>query len=896
MISADRYGTALPSSPAPEPVSWAVRLIDTGGVFNSTAAWVYYAIPDAAVLSRSRSASLDGKTWTLELELLANAIPSVREPLAFYQIEIDAVDANGYQWPYFTGPIQAISQAFREEAGAIVETLRVACEGTLARAKGYRANAAALNPVTEFTFGGVSPGLLTGYVIRVAIASTTFLSGGTYRARVHGSSHSYNIQDTTSANVDFRGMLVATDAGFTAIVAPASYTVTIVANDDAELNFGAVSPGATVYIAFWRPAHWGIPYWRSSFAAPDWILVPYPGITYTGTNALPKRRVFDTFQTYAATGTGNGAAGTPIIVQDPTPFTTSAGIVAVTGGPTEVLAWTKSNGTEEYRQVSSVNATGQITLTAGFSATPAVGDPIRLATTEIKRAWDLHNEDNSIFPSSTRSYPVRYFRNNAYATELGANIIESVPTAGIARPAGGAVNWLDTGLLYQRLGAAPLNFLADSKVSIGLDNTIESGLYALFVTGTSLYAASDIVTGGFTGSFIKGAEWWNTTIDQVFESICSQTLAPNAFAHDRPDGKLEIAGYTQAATPSLMLNRVISIEVQEEPSPLTAATVISIGQEPINITKTLNPRDATGTFAGAVAALNQTGTAWTNFSRLFDGNRELTATNAAAAVTDVGRVIFEIRHKPIQIFPMIDRISIWGGNGTVRVWARGINESTKAVTKIASLNRSFYVLSANGETVIDGELVNSLLADTGADYSELVLDFYYPASGTISCAEIEVWAKRQSAWTAYLSDDTTGSPPTGWSSIATGATAGPSWWQRSLTAPESYRFAPTSLMKRISPRYGSTYQTMQHRLEVYELTQLSQDECRDYAEQFVNQAVAGATNYRVTAYMDNRIALGDTVGLMLPDGTVKTLMVWAMDDSGGRDDRTAVYTLIDYSL
>lgn len=899
MLTEDRYGALLPDTWAGEPLAWAARIVNTGGVYTSTAAWEHHELPATAILGRSRSSTLDGRTWALDLEVLASALPPLTEPLLFYQLEIDLVSPSGAQWPYFTGPIQNITRGYVEDNGSIVETVSLSCEGTLARGKDFRANSIALNPVTNVLFNNTFPMKLTGYVVRVAVEAKVYLSG-TYQATVQGSTHSYNILDKTSTPVDFRGILVATDASFSTIVLPASYTVNTPANSDITLDFGAVSPGASVYVAFWRVAHFAYPYWAASLGAyPDWLLIPYPGITYTGSTALPKRRVFDTFQTYAATGTGNGASGTPILVQDPEAYKSTSGIVAVSGGPTEVLAWTKPDGTDEFKTISSVSSAGAITLTSGFSATPAVGDPIRLATSEIVRAWDLHNQDNSLFPNTLRNFPIRFFRNNSYLTEVKPNLLEAVPSAGLARPIGGSAAWFSSAS-YTSLGAAPINVLTDKRsdpFAFGTDNTIESMVYALLSTATSLFASTDIASGNPSGSFVKGAEFWNTTVDLALQELEKDTLAPNAFVHDRPDGKVEIGGYTQNDNDSIYLNGIISIEEQNIQDPKTAVSVISLAQESVNIIKALNPRFETGTFTGANANLNLTGVDWTNFARLFDNNLTDTASATLAAFSDVARLVLEVRHKPRQIFPMIERIVIYNGRGTLRLFSRGINESTKSITNIASSNKHIWQLTGNGETVIEGEIINSLLADTGSGYSELVLDFCYPdSSTTVGAAEVEVYARRQNAWTAYISDDTSGSPPSGWSSPPSGSVFGPSYWQRALNEPQSYRYAPTSVMRRLAPVYNSSFLSIRHRMDVYELSQLSQDECRDFAEQFLNQAIAGTASYRITAMMDPRVALGDTVSFAMPDGSIRSGIVWAIEDSGGADDRTMGLTLLDYSV
>jgi hypothetical protein len=47
--------------------------------------------------------------------------------------------------------------------------------------------------------------------------------------------------------------------------------------------------------------------------------------------------------------------------------------------------------------------------------------------------------------------------------------------------------------------------------------------------------------------------------------------------------------------------------------------------------------------------------------------------------------------------------------------------------------------------------------------------------------------------------------------------------------------------------------------------------------------------------LDPRVDLGDTVNVTLGDGSSRDLFVWAIADSGGREDFETTYTLLDYS-
>ncbi len=133
MITQDRNGNALPSTVDPGRLAWSARIAFTNGDYLTPSGWTYYELPPSAILQRSRSSVLDGTTWECRLTVLAEAVPELSDLQAYYQLEVDLVDDTGNAWPYHTGPIDSISDAYSEQGGAIVQTKEIASFGTIQR-------------------------------------------------------------------------------------------------------------------------------------------------------------------------------------------------------------------------------------------------------------------------------------------------------------------------------------------------------------------------------------------------------------------------------------------------------------------------------------------------------------------------------------------------------------------------------------------------------------------------------------------------------------------------------------------------------------------------------------------------------------------------------------------
>lgn len=89
---------------------------------------------------------------------------------------------------------------------------------------------------------------------------------------------------------------------------------------------------------------------------------------------------------------------------------------------------------------------------------------------------------------------------------------------------------------------------------------------------------------------------------------------------------------------------------------------------------------------------------------------------------------------------------------------------------------------------------------------------------------------------------------------------------------------------------------VQHRTRILNMNGLSQTDCRVYAQNYMDEYLRSHLVYTVQAPLLDYAEPGDTVAVQLPDGTMKTLLLWGISDGGGPGDNMATYTLRDYSL
>lgn len=874
MNTADRNGVALPSDLGEAiDLVWSVRIAATNGVLNSTTGWNYYEIPAEAVVQRSRSTALDEGTWQLTMGILADALPALTEPLAYYQLEVDLIDDAGNAWPYHTGPIDSVSEAWTMDGGALVRVYEVQSFGVLQRTKGFDVNAISVTPVRA-SFSGSMTGMSQAHYVTM---TGPFAVGTRYP--IPGTNAGGTV-DITVGTGSFPGVIVDNNSDFSSpLVYGVDYTITNEAGTAApEANAAAylnplVAIGAgTYFVRFFAVAYWGI-LQNATAGRPFFVRVPPGAVTYTYGETRVKRTIADDFATLAA----SGCTTTLITVKDPEPFKSGTGVVAVTSGPTEYLEWTSaSTGAVEVRQVSSVSGAGVITVSA-FSAAPAEGDLIRLVTTQCFRAWERHNRDSG----QTAANP-GFFTSSAMVTSYPRGLFELLPQAGIMR-ARSTRHWLTAST---EVYASTIWYLLDTTGAVGTDNRLESFYYALLVSSLSLYAAGDFETGNALLTYFKNFSRTLIGVDEVLDEIGRDGLPPNGYIHDRPSGKLLVSAFRQKTTPDLVLGNVLGVQIGSLPEPVSQVTVRSVG-EPRIVTTELEP-----TLGGT----------WTDGQRLFDG---VETTNAATA-TSGATVTFRVRHQDGTIFPMVNKIEVFGERGVFEVYGERYDTSGTASRSRQLEGSGYFTLSSTAPTVIDEKQLEDMFASLGGVNTaewRIVLKFYDDTMGattlTAQVYEIRAYSNIETGWAAYLTDDEadaadTGTFPTGWTTLNTEG-FGPFWWVRTVGRARSFRYASSDYLKRVLPSYNAIWSSAGYRRELVDLTRINQVECRRIAESYLDEYVRQGRTYTVSAMLDPRIDLGDTVNVTLGDGSSRDLFVWSIADSGGREDFEATYTLLDYS-
>lgn len=880
MITQDRNGNALPSTVDPGRLAWSARIAYTNGDYLTPSGWTYYELPPSAILQRSRSSVLDGTTWECRLTVLAEAVPELSDLQAYYQLEVDLVDDTGNAWPYHTGPIDSISDSYSEQAGAIVQTKEIASFGTLQRLKNARVNG--------FFWDGNSQAVSSGQVLTGYCEAQNFQGtkgAGAANITVTGA---WNTVDATVTG-GYYGIIISVNADFSAPMAsPADYSVTATDGSELVINFTAASPTGTFYVKYWQVRYWGLRRRAITYAGapadPTFVRVP-DGTMPAGTSETSqRRRISDTNSTFAAAG----CTTTVITVQDPEPYKNIyvSRLVAPTGTFHEVLCHTASDGTETFRQISSTDAAGVITLAAALPAAPAEGDPIRIVTTEIER---------ELLPSSAGTL-CTFYTSAALTAEHPRDAFFFDARAGILLPQR-PLHWTSAS---EGVYVDNLRYVPSIKGTLGsTDSSIESFVYRTFTDfpatdTTKFFRSADFVQGNFSGCYVKGYSAANTTWDAVLREVTDLAAAPNVFVHDLTDGRLKVGAYYQKDTPDAELDLLTGVQVEAQPEPMTAVAVKSILSKPINIAgRCLQVQSVSG------------GGSWSNFRYLFDGDRTSYATHNTSVFSPLlsyGRAELRLPFFPMELFPFINSLVVYAGDdpGVFSVLVQRRTASGTTTSRYVQ-GMGFVVQAARQPASIPGQAIEEAMFQLGLDansrYSVVVEGRYnnngLPGTKDFTATEIELLVNADAIWVARLNDQTSGAPA-GWTTTNQQG-FGSIWWQASISTPVSNRYVPTSYLKRVIPSYDSAGTYRFDRLQLVEMEQATATECRRYAETFMDEYLRLGRTYSVQAVLDPRVDLGDTVVIALDDGQTLDLFVWGIEDGGGPDDLTATYKLIDYS-
>ena len=909
MITRERNsGRALPSVLSKDlGYSFSFRIADTQGVKNSTTNWIYYELPASAVISRQRSASLDQFSQQVSITVLEDALPDGFAILPYLVLEIDIVDSMGYQWPYHTGPIDSINESYELVGGAVKRLLDISSFGVIQFAKdAYSPNQWWSPETTSYT------GYLTVYgTVRHYKYTGT---GGLPTRNIAGAFNTIDCTDTTVAG--YHGFVVSTNSDFSAPkVQGVDYRISDSAgvalnpatskNAPLYITWLTAEPASTIYIKFWQADYLAVANIDGT-TRPQTMRLPDYGVSYqSGGKPAVKRDLWDDFATQitAATTTTLTPADTGMYIE--------LGTNNPSSGWTEYVEWTSSTGVREVRTVSAINSvTGVVTVTSAFSSTPQVGDIMRIVTTRPHAAYQKFNQIDSI----TGAY-VPVFRKVAAGSTYPRGAFEHKPSQGVIVPknifhftrtalANAAVHI--TNLILLDMTTVPLFPFSDNMVENLVRTNLLSYIPGTIYSGRSDWGASWYGKHSATNAFTNNLFAQNNTVGDMLQMIADNGFPPNGKLIDRADGSVLVAAFKQQSTPEYTLSNIISVRKNFVAEPPTAVGVISKFPESHRLS-------VGGHFQASFSG-------WTSGTEyLFDGSDAPDPTNsgtdfAFATVTagSTSYVTIELPWFGPIVNDPVDKIVIKGLTGVV--------DAQFYVESLGSYAGQFYFWGGERKIVTQNEsveltseeikdayqIINAYNLWRKTVYKPVIVltfndtDLVTGVTMVPRITEIEVWGSYNAAWTAMLTDDLSATgdvtaSPSNWTNVSSVTNTGPSFWKRTPQSNMSFKYMSPSTFKRITPLYDVDWYDCKPRYMAINQTRISITDCKNIAERYLNEAVIKSNTYSVTAIMDPRVDLGDTVSVSLPDGSVLDLMVYSYSDSGGADDMTCTYELVDYS-
>ncbi|MBM3269203.1 MAG: hypothetical protein FJZ01_16300 [Candidatus Sericytochromatia bacterium] len=257
---------------------------------------------------------------------------------------------------------------------------------------------------------------------------------------------------------------------------------------------------------------------------------------------------------------------------------------------------------------------------------------------------------------------------------------------------------------------------------------------------------------------------------------------------------------------------------------------------------------------------------------------------------------------PYQAFPFIDSLQVYGTKDTYITVAIEQDGTTFFIPEATYLRLG----GTESATKIPGESINRAASSYAGAEWKLQIQVYADnmaakpgRAGGIS--EIEIWTRTINAHRAELTDDQQ-LLPGAYRPLDASSQFGSIFVQTNPGSSDagpgnnvSYLWAPSSYLKRVCPKWAATASTIRHRFKILRLPGISLHDCRSLAEEYLLEETYKATPFEVTAPLDDRIEIGDTVSLDMPDGTNRVLFVEGISDGGGPDEHLATYTLTDRS-
>ncbi|MNX73306.1 hypothetical protein D3C86_1046980 [compost metagenome] len=321
-----------------------------------------------------------------------------------------------------------------------------------------------------------------------------------------------------------------------------------------------------------------------------------------------------------------------------------------------------------------------------------------------------------------------------------------------------------------------------------------------------------------------------------------------------------------------MLRGIVSVEETEVSEPFTAVTVIAEASEPVNLAS-----EWIHTVDGAKHP-----------ARITDGIKSGTDFQTDAISPEDGiLVVFTIpKPEPSTIHPLISEIKITATGQVTMLFSDDLEASN--IWLLPGMNR--HQIESGTVSISEADIARAITSDAG--YLVVIITPVVKGdtmAGDVeikpTCSEIEILTKKAGYWRAALTDDTNLAP----------ADQGPDqfgtiWRQPDPSKRLSYRYAPTSYLKRVQTLYPH-----KAREKVLSMTAISQQDTRDYSERYQDEYLRTGMKYTVSAPYDDRAELGDTV-LVTWKGFRKNLLLWGITGPSNPREVMATYVFHDYGL
>ncbi len=496
-ITQDRWGNALSSDALERALaseSWlpfvvSARFFDCKGQYTNPAVWQAYELPPDAIVQgdASHHDKLDEISGTLEIPIFADLVPpelaAINGPQQGFRVEVDLVWGPGpaNHWPYFTGYVTSPARKWAAQDAIAPTIITVQATGVLQeRTRALNLSATVIPLATVLEPDQTYPFKLPYMMAVCTWRTVAFVSGGSANGDVDFIPQAFATADfkdmlSMSPNLDFSSPYATSTYAITTQNGPPALQASVTWN-----GTGGPASETIVYAKFLGVDFWMVPRRLIYDSTNERYYFIVPVGNGSGTNStglvygqvLPRNPWDNYATTIAALPAANQITPADSTGYDPNLLDTGQG---------EYVTVTKADGTEATYKISSVSA-GVITLTANWAGI-AVGDAIRLSTTELFPSW-IESGTVSIANASRPTLPIEIYGSNSgavsgslYATgNLSAAITASqtsisVNTNGLNINTGNTI-LCDSELMYVSATSSPSGNPATLTVIRGIGDTV----------------------------------------------------------------------------------------------------------------------------------------------------------------------------------------------------------------------------------------------------------------------------------------------------------------------------------------------------------------------------------------------------------------------------------------